>query len=154
VNPLAGRRRRAVGWAAVAAQFALLGGLLLAAGAAPRSPGWLWWTGSALLAGGLVVVAVGALQLGRSLTPTPVPNGAGLRTAGLYRWVRHPIYTGVLLAALGVALRSFSVWTAVCWTALLALLTAKARWEERLLAEVFWDYPGYAARTGRFLPRP
>lgn len=146
--------RRAIGWAAVLAQFALIGAILLAAGATPRSPSWLWWVGTGCLVAGLALLVVAAWHLGRSLTPTPVPNGAGLRTDGLYRWVRHPIYSGLLLACGGVVLHSFGPWTVLGWAALAALLWTKAAWEERMLTQVFAQYPEYAARTGRFVPRP
>lgn len=145
--------RRALGWAAVLAQAVLIVAILLAAGRTPRSPSWLWWIGTGCLVAGLAVLALAALGLGRALTPTPVPNGAGLRTDNLYRWVRHPIYSGLLLACGGVVLHSFGPWTLLGWAALALLLRTKAAWEERMLAQVFPQYPGYAARTGRFVPR-
>ena len=39
---------------------------------------------------------------GRS-TPVPEPNGEGMSARGIYAWVRHPMYTSVVIAALGVA---------------------------------------------------
>jgi len=48
---------------------------------------------------GLAVIVIGATGLGRGLTATPLPNGhAQRRTGGLYRYARHPIYSGLLLA--------------------------------------------------------
>ena len=47
---------------------------------------------------GLAVIVIGATGLGRGLTATPLPNGhAQRRTGGLYRYARHPIYSGLLL---------------------------------------------------------
>lgn len=75
-----------------------------------------------------------------------------LVTGGPYAWVRHPMYTSLLLGAAGVALG----WnTPVHWIALGALavvLDVKARREERLLTHRFADYADYARRTPRFLP--
>jgi len=46
---------------------------------------------------GLAVMVIGATGLGRGLTATPLPNAhAQLRTGGLYRYARHPIYSGLL----------------------------------------------------------
>src|SRR3569832_1858774 len=66
--------------------------------------------GAVCLAVGLPIVAWSALNLGCSLTPFPRPLPEGrLVTSGGYRFVRHPIYFGVLLCALGYALMTTSV---------------------------------------------
>ncbi len=102
---------------------------------------------------GLLVMVVAGLGLGRGLTAAPLPNEhAQLRTGGLYRFVRHPIYTGLLAFAAGEAARSGSWVVAGCALALVVLIGFKARWEEQRLAERFADYPAYAARTPRFVP--
>jgi protein-S-isoprenylcysteine O-methyltransferase Ste14 len=104
--------------------------------------------------GGLVVVVIASLQLGRSLTATPVPNDRGeLRTTGLYGVVRHPIYSGLLLVVIGLAVRSASWITAVVAVVTIAFFHAKASWEERRLTDHYPGYAAYAARTGRFVPR-
>jgi protein-S-isoprenylcysteine O-methyltransferase Ste14 len=104
--------------------------------------------------GGLVVVVIASLQLGRSLTPTPVPNERSvLRTSGLYGVVRHPIYSGLLLMVIGLSVRSANWFTAAVAVATIALFHRKAAWEERRLEERYPDYPAYAGSTGRFVPR-
>jgi protein-S-isoprenylcysteine O-methyltransferase Ste14 len=91
--------------------------------------------------------------LGTAATATPVPKeGAPLRTTGLYALVRHPIYSGLLLAAFGLALRGDSVWHILIFIALVVLLSLKSRWEERMLAAVHPEYARYAATVGRFVP--
>lgn len=148
--------RRRIGWALVGGQFALLAGLVV-------TPGGDSWpvtapvriTGEAMTVAGLAGMGAAALGLGRGLTATPVPNrSAQLRTAGLYAWVRHPIYTALLVFAAGRVVVSGSALRAVILVALVVLLTGKARWEEKLLAERFAGYPDYAAAVPRFLPRP
>lgn len=148
-------RHHAVGWALVATQGVLLAALvLLPAGSAWPVPGWL----AAVLLGvrvlGLALLAAGLLHLGSSLTASPVPLvGAPLRTGGLYRVVRHPVYSGLLVFAWADAAASASWLQAGCALALTALLTGKARWEERMLAATHPGYADYVAATGRFLPR-
>lgn len=90
----------------VVGQFALLGLLVLALWLTPSySPPWLIWGGWGLAWAGLLVLLLAAWQLGRNLTalPKPKPNGYLVQT-GLYRVVRHPIYCGVLLWAIGSSL--------------------------------------------------
>ena len=110
--------------------------------------------GTVLVAAGLAIVAASAVRLGRALTALPDPKAnSKLDTRGPYRYVRHPIYTGVLACAFGVALRNTSILAFALAVLLTVILTAKARFEEGLLTRRFADYPAYAARTPRFLPR-
>lgn len=135
-------------------QLALIAGVLfLPSGdvwalpvAAARAAQVLSWAG-------LLVVGAGLLNLGSSASPFPVPvEGSTLRTAGLFRFVRHPIYSGVILWAVASAARSGSVIVAACAVALVAWLSVKARWEEQRLAAHYPGYTEYAARTPRFVP--
>ena len=103
---------------------------------------------------GLAVMVIGATGLGRGLTATPLPNAhAKLRTGGLYRYVRHPIYSGLLLTMASITLASGSVPRLLTLGVLVLLLSAKARWEETRLTQRFEGYTDYAARTPRFVPR-
>ncbi|RYV52702.1 methyltransferase family protein [Pengzhenrongella frigida] len=102
---------------------------------------------------GVLVMALGATGLGRGLTAAPLPNAhARLRTGGLYGFVRHPIYSGLLLLMGALAVASGSVLRLLFFGLLVALLHRKARWEEGHLAARFADYPAYARRTPRFVP--
>lgn len=146
--------RARVGWLFVAVQVVLLVTLvLLPRGDAWPMPGWLLGIAGGLTVLGLVVVVVASLNLGRALTPTPVPNGqGGLRTGGLYRFVRHPIYTGVLSIVLGIALGTGRWSGAVLAAVTVVFFVLKARWEEARLVEAFPGYVAYAASTPRFVP--
>lgn len=101
---------------------------------------------------GGVGMLVAARDLGRSLTPVPEPNGAGLRTRGLFRWVRHPMYAAVLMVVVGVAFArgSWVVWGLMA--ALALFFELKTRREERSLMNAYEGYEAYAAATGKFLP--
>jgi protein-S-isoprenylcysteine O-methyltransferase Ste14 len=102
---------------------------------------------------GLVIMVLGGTTLGRGLSATPLPNAhAQLRTGGLYRFVRHPIYSGLLLAAAAITVASGSVFRLVVFVLLAVLISVKARWEETRLVARFEGYGAYAARTPRFVP--
>lgn len=86
-----------------------------------------------------------------SVAPTPNSQAALVET-GLYAWVRHPIYTGVLLVAFGVALAHGHIAVLLVALALVVFFTFKSRYEESLLRVAYPQYDAYMARTGRFLP--
>lgn len=93
---------------------------------------------------GVIVLIFALLQLSDSLSPFPTPKtDARLVTSGMYRYVRHPIYMGILVAALGVGLSLASMWKLVVTLALLILFYFKARYEEQLLQEKFAEYREY-----------
>lgn len=145
---------RARGWLLVAAQLGLLALLVLApTGKAWPLPPVVQAVGTVGRVLGGVAIVVGSLRLGRAASVHPEPTGrAALRTDGPYRFVRHPIYTGVLVLGAALALTGRSPLHVVAWAALLAVISVKARFEERLLTERFDGYAEYARRTGRFVP--
>ena len=151
------QRNRRIGWSLVAVQAVLL--ILFVALPKRRSllapPDFLDILGFILMVAGLAILLIAFLGLGSALTPTPVPQqGSALRTSGIYAIVRHPIYVGILVAALGFTLAVGSIWQVVLWVTLAAFFYAKAFWEDRLLAEkhgVAWF--DYADHVGAFLPR-
>lgn len=148
--------KTAMGWAFVALQALLLATLVLL----PSGDDWSRSSALSALAVLLFVAGVGlmlvsALRLGRSLTATPVPvAGGAMVNTGLYRFMRHPIYTGVMALVVGIALRSRSWATVAVAVATLLFFNIKARWEEARLREHYADYDRYAAATPRFVPTP
>ena len=116
-------------------------------------PGWFDQVLDVVFWVGIVLIALAAVFLGRSLTATPVPRAAAeLRTSGPYRWARHPIYSGVILVVVALAIRSGSVIALGIGAITIAFFVVKSSWEERRLAERFPGNADYAARTGRFFP--
>lgn len=95
----------------------------------------------------------GAVTLKSNLTPFPKPGAqARLVQHGIYARIRHPLYTSVLLAALGWA-AVWQSWPALAATVVLGIFFyTKARREERWLREAFPEYRAYEHRVRRFLP--
>lgn len=147
-------RDTALAWLFVTVQFALLIVImLLPPGEAWPVPAWLDRVGLALELVGAVVLVVAVVNLGRSLTPLPTPVGHGeLRVGGLYRWLRHPIYAGIIALVVGATLRSASILVGVATATLIGWFMLKARWEEQHLARRYPGYAAYAAVTPRFVP--
>lgn len=92
-----------------------------------------------------------ALKCNRTIFPKP-KQGSRLIQAGIYRWVRHPLYTSLMLLSAGWGLLWCSS-LALLTTGVLALfLNAKAVREEGWLREQFTDYADYERRVRRFIP--
>lgn len=154
LTPGTDRQDALVGWGFVAVQFALLLVIVLA----PTGTAWSVPEGVARAARllqwvGMVVLGVGLVSLGRSLTAHPAPLDRGtLRTGGAYRLVRHPIYAGILALAYGTAVVGGSWAIVAAALGLTGWFAAKARWEEARLRVAYPGYDDYAARTPRFVP--
>jgi protein-S-isoprenylcysteine O-methyltransferase Ste14 len=149
---------------ALVAAFWPLGVLLLPAyaygwpiGASfPGSPG-VQLAGFALSLGGGLLFFVSARALGRHMTPEiRVQEGHRLVQEGPYRYIRHPVYTAIVIGAAGSAIVFESLPLGVLAVTLFGLAEYRARLEEALLgsAQGFGPaYEEYVARTGRFVPR-
>jgi len=119
----------------------------------PRSLA-LAWLGVALVAVGLGFASWARLHIGRNWSSiVTVKVGYALVQTGPYAIVRHPIYSGLLLAFIGTAVARDD-WRG--WVAVLLMLAAfvrKLRLEERWMGEQFpGEYPGYRARVSALVP--
>jgi len=111
---------------------------LSALGRWPASVG----TGLSLL--GIVLIAVGWKQIHRA---------EGLVATGLYKYIRHPQYTGIFLFTFGWIMHWPTVLTLILWPILTAAYVWLARFEEKQALEEFGEsYQTYANETKRFIP--
>ncbi len=102
---------------------------------------------------GLLLALAGLFGLGNNLSILPHPkDDATLVQSGPYRLVRHPIYGGLIIGAVGWALLNTSVITLVYALTLLVFFDIKARREERWLMRKFPDYAAYRARVHKLIP--
>ena len=138
----------------VAGQFALLtviATLVFLTGTWPPA-GWSW-LGLIPVGVSLWLIGSGAKELGAAFTPNPTPRHAVLVETGVYRIVRHPIYMGILLGAMGAVILWRTWWALLAVVVLAALFWFKARFEERRLRVIYPGYEAYAERvTSTILP--
>lgn len=116
---------------------------------------WLNWLGVALAVAGIALTFASQAAMGTSWRIGVDENErTELVTTGPFAHVRNPIFTAMLLAALGLALMVPTVWSMAALVALFVALELQVRIIEEpyLLAAQGEGYRKYAARTGRFLP--
>jgi protein-S-isoprenylcysteine O-methyltransferase Ste14 len=130
----------------------------------PRSlPGWSKWTtpftwlgsigGGIILPAGLILLAVAIFRMGPNLTAVPYPKAAGtLIETGPYRLVRHPMYSGGVLIALGWAFLVHGWLTLAYAIIMLVFLDIKSRREEEWLKIKFPGYGEYQKRVRKLIP--
>ena len=114
---------------------------------------WRAGLGLVLFATGLVFAIWARRHIGRNWgTPMTRKNEPELVTSGPYHLVRHPIYSGILLAGIGTAVALSWVWlTAVALAGVYFVYSATV--EERYLTEEFPDdYPVYRRSTKMLVP--
>jgi protein-S-isoprenylcysteine O-methyltransferase Ste14 len=140
---------RGGGW--VVLQFMLITAVFVLGLLAPGWPdGARWWlkgAGGLALFGGALVLVLSGRALGSGFTPFPKPaDGGALVEEGPYAVVRHPVYSGGLLVAIGISL-ALSPWALVPTAALAVVWALKANLEERFLVARYPGYPRYCERT-------
>lgn len=117
-------------------------------------PDWLSYIAIFFVVLGLLIVLFGILSLNVNFSPFPSPrSNASLISHGIYRYLRHPVYSGIIIALFAYALFSFSVFRILVTGGLMVVFYFKTNLEEELLKERFDDYEDYMKRTGRFFPK-
>jgi protein-S-isoprenylcysteine O-methyltransferase Ste14 len=114
----------------------------------------LGWTGVALCAVGFGLAISARWYLGRNWgMPMSRKEQPELVTSGPYAHIRHPIYTGLILAMLGSAI-GINIYWAVMLVPVGAYFIYSARREETNMLQLFPEqYAAYMARTGMLAPR-
>jgi protein-S-isoprenylcysteine O-methyltransferase Ste14 len=115
---------------------------------------WMYWTGAALTAAGLLFCVAARVTIGGNWSGiVTIKQGHELVSNGPYALVRHPIYTGLLLAFAGTAL-AWDQWRGVVAVLVVfATFWRKLRVEERYLTEQFGgQYADYRRRVAALIP--
>jgi len=116
---------------------------------------WIAWLGSALCAAGVLFAIWARRTIGKDWSAeVQIKEGHELIRSGPYAHIRHPIYTGLLLATLGTALLIGEYRGLLAVLMFLVGFTRKARKEEEFLAAEFGPaFDEHRRHTGFFLPR-
>lgn len=123
--------------------------------AAVALPDGIRWTGAGMVTSSAALIVWVFHHLGLNLTDTVVVRErATLVTTGPYRFVRHPLYTAMIPAVLGLALLSANLLVLAAGAIAGTLIGRRTRIEEaHLIARHGAAYRDYAAITPRYLPR-
>ncbi len=143
---------RGEGW--VILQFFLFGILLYTTRyIVTEFPLWLQYCGAVFLAIGGFFGTGGVISLGRNLTPFPKPRESGsLVTTGIYKYVRHPIYTGLIFGTLGWSLIISNLYGVIVVAILFLFFDAKTRREEKWLVKRHPEYEHYKQQVNKLIP--
>ncbi len=97
------------------------------------------------------MIALGFLALGRNIQVAPhTKEGAQLVQSGIYRVLRHPIYSGIAACVVGLWLREPTLAAGIAGLVLVVFLGMKRRLEERFLLAAYPGYAQYRRRTIAF----
>lgn len=117
-------------------------------------PKFTLWIGVGISLLGFILFIVAVLQLGKSLSlyPTPSPKSE-LITTGVFHHIRHPIYSGILLVLLGLAIIFGSLLKLIFFIVAVIFFYKKSSYEEKRLIDKYPEYKNYKTKTGRFFPK-
>jgi protein-S-isoprenylcysteine O-methyltransferase Ste14 len=116
---------------------------------------WVRYAALALLVSGLVVRWTAIVQLGKSFSANvAVAVDQTILKTGLFRYVRHPSYSGLMLVFAAVGLHSRNWWGLIATVVpSVAALLYRIHVEEQALSDVFGqEYREYSSTTKRLLP--
>lgn len=135
----------------VTLQFALLGGLALSSHFSTNTTYFPATT--FLMIFGFIVLILAYFALRPSLRISPIPkNGAQFVSRGIYKYVRHPMYLGLLSIGMALAANASSAIGWILYLMLMVTLNVKANFEDRLLREIHPESFHYQIHTSKILP--
>ena len=141
--------QRAKSYALVAIQLTCIGIIAVAGPVLPRNI----FSYVLLIAGALLGFwAIMVMELGRFNITPDIHKNSRMITKGPYKFIRHPMYTSVLMITLAWVLNSPTILRSVIWIALLVDLISKLKYEEKLLTNRYQEYLDYQKRTKGLIP--
>ena len=109
--------------------------------------------GLAISIAGFVLMVVTLISFRQIMTPNPVPlDNSILTTTGIYKYVRHPMYSSVLFSLLGVVIYFKSISGFTVWIIGVIFIIYKIRFEEHNLIKRFPDYTAYSNKSKKLIP--
>ena len=118
------------------------------------TPSWVAVVGALMVVAGTTNNVVCQVTMGRSYSATLLTReGHQLITRGMYGYVRHPIYLGVICVITGIALFTTSLLGLIVLWGVIPFILRRIRLEEQMLLDEFGaEYEAYRARTTKLVP--
>jgi protein-S-isoprenylcysteine O-methyltransferase Ste14 len=102
---------------------------------------------------GVVIVLAALFTFNQRVTPNPVPlETARLRTNGIYGYIRHPMYSSVILFLIGFTLFERAYYSFFLNIVVVIFLLFKIKFEEIELGKHFPEYKSFQAKTKKLIP--
>lgn len=119
-----------------------------------RQGAWSFWTGAGITAAGILFAVWARRHIGRNWSRSvTIKEDHQLITSGPYAHVRHPIYTGLLVAFLGTGLAVGEYRGILAFLLVFISLWYKLRLEEKWMRAQFGEaYTDYSRRTAALVP--
>ena len=113
--------------------------------------------GPAMILLGIILVYTSVIDLKNNLSPWPIPtqqSGSSIVDDGIYSYIRHPMYAGVLVGMIGLSLWTESFLRLLLTILLFLVLDAKSEYEETKLIDTYGLlYEDYMIKVpGKFYP--
>jgi protein-S-isoprenylcysteine O-methyltransferase Ste14 len=141
--------QKSKGWVLVASQFTCIALLLMhGSGALLNGPGTIPFLLGLLL---LLASLFSMPPNNYSVHPMPAKKGRFI-AAGPYRYIRHPMYSSVILMCAGLVVNPFILWKLFIWFFLIMVLIKKMDVEESLLEQQYPEYTSYKNKTKKLIP--
>ena len=144
-----GLRRSLLAWLLVFLQFLFIGLVLISSPVTQLK----WWVIVFIILGIAVGLwAIQTIRLGNfNISPLAKPGGIMI-AHGPYHFVRHPMYTAILLVCWPLVLGNFSWWRLAFVVALTLVLVIKLHIEESYLKKAFIAYREYTRTSKKLIP--
>jgi len=136
----------------VLAQFTLLGLLFIPLELIDTQYGWVLAFVCLSIALKLLLYTSMHNKIGNFNIVPEIKEGCDLITSGPYKYIRHPMYTSVLLIGLAAVSYGFSFFKLVLIVFLVIVMALKARREEKYWCEHSTAYQDYQSKTKMFIP--
>jgi len=114
-----------------------------------------WWLGVVITALGMAISIWARLSLGSNWSGlVTLKDDHELIRKGLYRRIRHPIYTGILVGVIGTGMIHGQLRGLLCFVILYLTFYFKAKREESFLLQEFGpNFTEHQSHTGMFWPK-
>ncbi len=117
-------------------------------------PEWFQYVLAIPIALAIVIIFLGIFHLNDNLSyEDSGKQGIVFEFRGIYNYIRHPVYAGIILAMTSYAVLSVSIFKLIVTVLLTVVFYVKSNYEEKWLLKRYEHFRQYKQRTGRFFPK-